>query len=157
MSGRRGPLTGIGVPDLSVPSDEQFDQQLAADGWDVVLAENHFLGEQVKQLPRSGIIVMPSQTNGRSDKEYHFIVHQVGPVTEHFANTLKLEVGDRVVISGNATDCFFNKMQFTVIPLNSVRAVMRRKDGVKFLGSIFGERAIPDGKPAERKPDPSTN
>lgn len=157
MSGRRGPLMGVAVPDLSIPSDEQFDQQLAADGWDVVLAENHFLGEQVKQLPRSGVIITPSQSNARNDKEYHFIVHQIGPTTEHFDNTLKLEVGDRVVISGNATDCFFNKMQFTVIPLNAIRAVMRRKDGVKFLGSIYGANAIRDGKPAERKSDPSSN
>lgn len=139
-------------PNKPESDDSAFDKQLPHDGWEISLGpRNTFLGELVGQLPRSGIIAIPSQSNARDDKEWHLIVHSIAAVVDdHFAS-LKLKVGDRVVISGRPVPVFVNGMDFWVVEFNVVKAILRRKDGTKWLGSVYGEYAIRDGKAQQKE------
>jgi len=148
---RRGGAIAGEIPDLGAPKgDDQFDGDLAFGGWDIALGRNQFLGELVGQLPRSGTIIVQQKSSARSDKEWHMIVHQISPnLDDHFQN-MNLKVGERVVISGTPTGVFFNGMEFILCQFNAIQGVLRRRDGEVFVGSVYGEKAIEDGKPAEK-------
>lgn len=131
--------------------DDKFDKELAFDGWNIQLTRNTFLGEVVGQIPRSGTIYIPSRTAARDDKEWHLIVHQLAPLIDDQFKPMGLEIGERVVISGNATGCFFNGMEFVIVPFNAIQGILRRRDGEKFVGSKYGAKAIEEGKPAGKE------
>ena len=142
---------GIPINPAAGDDDGQFDKQLPHDGWELQLGpRNTFLGELVGQIPRSGIIVMPAMSNARDDKEYHLIVHSISKVVdEHFA-VMGVEVGDRVVVSGRPVAVFVNGMDFFIVEFNTIKAVLRRKEGTKFLGSVYGATAMIEGKAQEK-------
>lgn len=144
------PLLQRGVPVVGEDDDGKFDERLPHDGWDISLNRNTFLGEVVGQLPRSSKIIVPSLSNARNDKEWHLIVHQISPILDEHCHKINLELGDRVVISGSATECFFNGMSFVIVPYNAIQAILRRTDGELFVGSKYGKDAISLGRAASQ-------
>ena len=152
--GRHNPLAGAidlsGISEDAAKAEEKFDSALAAYGWQATIGENTFIGEIVRQIPQSSVVLMPFQKGGNDDKEWHMVVHQIAPVVGAQFKELGVELGDRVVISGNATGCFFNGMKFSITPFNAIKAVLKRVDGRKWVGSVYGENAMKDGKPAPK-------
>lgn len=152
MHSQFGHAQGIAASTHTDP--HQFDEQLPANGWELSLARNQFLGEIVGQIPRSAVIYTPDQTNARSDKEWHLIVHKISDILDENIKKLGLKLGDRVIISGQAIQTFFNGMEFQIVPFNAIQAVLRHKD-CQWVGSKYGSRAMIDGKPDESGKEPA--
>lgn len=147
---RRSPALAGDVPDLSGNGDDKFDSQLPHDGWDLIPAQkNTFLGEIVGQIPRSGTIITVEGSNARSDKEWHIIVHDIAIKLDDHFEALDLKRGERVIISGSATSCRMNGMEFVIVPFNAIQGVLRRRDGELWLGSKYGSKALEEGRPAK--------
>lgn len=141
-------MHAAGLANATHDEPHKFDEQLPAEGWKIQLARNTFLGEMVGQIPRSAKIITPEQTNARNDKEWHLIVHEIAPVLDGSLKDIGLEKGDRVVVSGAATQTFFNGMEFQIVPFNAVQAILRHENG-KWIGSKYGEKALTEGKPKD--------
>lgn len=144
-------LAGGNIPDLSGQDDDgKFDKQLPHDGWELAPAQkNTFIAEVVGQIPRSGTIITVEKSNARNDKEWHLIVHDIAEKLDDHFEAMGLKRGERVIISGNATACFVNGMEFVIVPFNAIQGILRRRDGQLWVGSKYGGMAFVEGKPAD--------
>lgn len=143
-----------GLPPGAAPQvdENQFDESAPVSGWVVDLPKDMMLCENVGQLGTSEIIKTVKQSNARDDKEWHMIIHKISPeVSDHFAK-MNLVPGERVLISGGATFCVVNKMEFILMPFNAVKGILRRADGKLWVGSKFGENALAEGAVLEEAP-----
>lgn len=128
--------------------DGRYANDLPRDGWTINLWRNTVLGELVGQIPQSDVIKLPNQSNARDNKEWHMIVHDIAPVLDEQCQRLGLQPGDRVVISGSATNCYANGRLFHIVPFNAIQAVLRHESG-PWAGSIYGKDAV--AKPSSSK------